>query len=192
MMINRQAKYAALMTLILLSCVAAVISLNTAPLSHAAVQTSSSKPPAAKPAPKKIPDNRIIIKKIGVEAPLVETKDWKSALRKGMWRVQTTSQPDKGGNTVITGHRWLYKPPHKRTFYNLDKLKKGDLVTVVWYGVKYDYKVTETKVVKPTEVSILEQTKKPRLTLFTCTPLYSTKYRLVVIAEPISKPVIKK
>ena len=146
---------------------------------------------AAKAPAKKIPDNRIIIKKIGVEAPLVESKNSKTALLKGMWRVPTTSQPDKGGNTVITGHRWYKKPPNKATFYNLDKLKKNDEITVVWYGVKYNYRVSEIKIVDPYAVSIMDPTKDKTLTLFTCTPLYSTKSRLVVIAKPVKTAIGK-
>ena len=49
--------------------------------------------------------NRVIITKIGVNAPIVESKSAEYGLSKGSWRIPESSTPDKGGNTVITGHR---------------------------------------------------------------------------------------
>ena len=127
--------------------------------------------------------NRLIIPKIGVNAPIVESQSADYGLSKGSWRVPESSTPDKGGNTVITGHRFKYLPPNNLTFYLLDKLKKGDIISIIWKKQDYFYRVKETKVVPNTELSIMDQTKEPILTLFTCDPIYSTKNRLVVIAD---------
>ncbi|PLX28062.1 hypothetical protein C0583_02415 [Candidatus Parcubacteria bacterium] len=129
--------------------------------------------------------NRLIIPKIGVNAPIVESDNEQQGLSMGAWRVPDSSTPDQGGNTVITGHRFKYLPPHNVTFYSFDKLEKGDLVTVLWNKEEINYHIIETKVVPETEISIMDQTVEPRLTMFTCTPIYSTENRLVVIAEPI-------
>ncbi len=129
--------------------------------------------------------NRVIIPKIGVNAPIVVTQNSDYGLSLGSWLVPDTSTPDKGGNTVLTGHRFKYLPPNNLTFYLLDKLAPGDLVSVVWKDNDYLYKVRELKVVDPTEVSILNPTSAPVLTLYTCTPIYSTAQRLVVISDLI-------
>ncbi len=108
----------------------------------------------------------------------------KTALRKGVWKLPKTSTPDKGGNTVLVGHRFTYKNP-KGVFYHLDKVKKGEPITLHWQGKAYEYQVTDIKVVPASEVSVEQNTAEPRLTIYTCTPLWSVKSRLVIIAEPL-------
>ena len=135
----------------------------------------NSEPPA---------ENRLVIPKIGVDTQIVEGKT-EATLYKGVWRVPSGSTPDVGSNTVLTGHRFQYRPPNNTTFYLLDKLTVGDEVIVFWNQVKYQYKVTETKVVANNDFSIQSAASDPRLTLYTCTPLFSTTKRLVVIASPI-------
>jgi len=129
--------------------------------------------------------NRIIIPKIGVNSPIVESKTSEYGLSKGSWRVPETSTPDKGGNTVITGHRFKYLPPNNLTFYLFHKLETGDIFSVIWNEQNYIYNIKEIKIVPAHELSILNQTKEPIVTLFTCDPIYSTKNRLVVIGELI-------
>lgn len=138
--------------------------------------------------------NRVIIKKIGVDAPIVEgaENESKKALSKGAWRIPEASTPEKGSNTVISAHRYKYLPPNNLTFYLLDKLVAGDIVNVIWEGKLYNYKMTESKIVPPTEISILDPTAKPILTLFTCDPIWSEENRLVVIAELIEQPAPAK
>lgn len=131
--------------------------------------------------------NRVIIPKIGVDMKIVEGTNEKVALNQGAWHMPNTSTPDKGGNTVITGHRFKYRPPSKETFYLLDKLEVGDIIIVNWEELEYDYKIIETKVVEKTAVEVLYNTSNPIVTLFTCTPLFTTKQRLVVIGELIAE-----
>lgn len=127
--------------------------------------------------------NRIIINKIGVDMPIIVSDSEKEGLSKGSWLLPNTSTPDQGGNTVLSAHRWKYLPPSKLTFYLLNKVETGDIVSVVWEKKNYYYKVRETRVVDNTAINILNPTNKPILTLFTCHPVYSTKNRLVVIAD---------
>ena len=104
-----------------------------------------------------------------------------ATLRKGLWRIPTTSTPDKGGNTVIAAHRYTYTNP-RGMFYHLDQVHVGDPIAVMWHGKEYVYKVGETKVVAPDATYVESPTGKPTLTLFTCTPLWFPKDRLIVIA----------
>lgn len=130
--------------------------------------------------------NRIIINKIGVDMEIIQSDSSLYGLSNGSWLVPDTSTPDQGGNTVLTGHRWKYLPPSKETFYLLDKIEAGDIVIVTWEGEDYYYRVRETKVVDKTAGYIQYPTREPILTLFTCTPLYSTENRLVVVADLIT------
>ena len=119
---------------------------------------------------------------MGVDTEILEG-DVNTMLWKGVVRMSVGSTPDKGGNTIITAHRYLYRPPNPKTFFLLDKLTKGDIITIYWQNKKYQYKVRESKVVEPDEISILHNTPHPQLTLFSCTPLFTSKQRLVVIAD---------
>ncbi len=130
--------------------------------------------------------NRLIIPKIGVNAPIVEAKDEKYGLSRGAWRVPESSTPDRGGNTVITGHRFQYLPPNNLTFYRFHELEIGDIITVIWEDQEYVYAIGDKKVVPASDLSIQAPSQADILTLYTCDPVYSTKNRLVVVAEPIS------
>jgi sortase A len=142
----------------------------------------------------KLPDNedsvspnRLIIPKIGVNAPIVESKSADYGLSQGAWLVPNTSTPDKGGNTVITGHRFKYLPPHNLTFFLFDRLEAGDTFSIIWNNEFYYYRIKDTEIIEPTKVSILDHTAEPIVTLYTCHPVYSTKQRLVVVGELIGE-----
>ena len=133
-----------------------------------------------KPIPK---DNMLVIPKIGVDAKIQEGKT-DATLNKGIWRRPNGSNPDKGGNTVFAAHRYMYTAG-PNTFYSLDKLAVGDKIIVFWSGKEYDYQVNTTREVPPTATEIEHNTKDPIVTLYTCTPLFTSKNRLVVTATLI-------
>ncbi len=107
-----------------------------------------------------------------------------TTLEKGIWRRPNTSSPDKGGNTVLAGHRYGYNGDG--VFYHLDKVHTGDNVVLYWQQKKYVYKVTQVKVVPPTDISVEGPSEKTKLTIYTCTPMWSFKDRLVVVAEEVN------
>lgn len=125
-------------------------------------------------------DNRLVIPRIYVNAVINEGEDTATLLR-GVWRMPNTSTPDKGGNTVIGGHRYKYTNG-PNTFFQLDKIANDDTVLVYWQGKEYVYKVYEIIEVSPAQVEIVNNTKDPIITLYTCTPLWTSERRLVVKA----------
>ncbi len=131
--------------------------------------------------------NRLIIPKIGVNIPIIESTDPVYGLNHGAWHVPESSTPPQGSNTVITAHRFKYLPPSNLTFYLLDKLQIGDIIGIIWDDKEYYYQVQKTKIVPKNDISILENSPKSILTLYTCDPIYSQKNRLVVIANLIDK-----
>lgn len=102
-------------------------------------------------------------------------------LSKGIWHLPDSSSPDKGGNTVMAGHRFTYSG--KAVFYYLDKVAVNDNVTLYWQGKRYDYVITAVNVVPPTDGKLVAPTDSPTLTIYTCTPLWSAKDRLVITAK---------
>jgi LPXTG-site transpeptidase (sortase) family protein len=125
--------------------------------------------------------NRLVVPAMLLDVPINEGAQ-NASLSKGLWRIPTTSTPDKGGNTVIVGHRFTYTNP-EGVFYNLNQVKVGDEIGVFWQGKRYIYTVNKTEVVPPTDTSVQAPTNKAEVTLYTCTPLWLPKNRLVVIAS---------
>ena len=126
--------------------------------------------------------DRLVIAGVNINMP-VFLGDTEKTLNKGGWMFPNTSRPELGGNSVIFGHRYMYRPPKSNTFWNLDKVKVGDMMVLTWKGKEYKYKVFETKIVEPTDLSVIKRTPDAQLTVITCTPLFTTKQRLVVIGK---------
>lgn len=125
--------------------------------------------------------NRLVVPSMLLDTPINEGTDLR-ALRSGTWRRPNGSTPDKGGNTVIVGHRFTYTNP-RGTFYLLNKIKVGDQIGVFWNGKRYLYKAASVSVVPPTDTAVEAPTRNAQLTLYTCTPLWLPKDRLVIVAN---------
>ena len=131
--------------------------------------------------------DRLVIAKTGIDMPIFVSTN-ADTLLKGGWVFPGPSEPGQVGNTVIFGHRFRYLPPISNTFYSLDKIEIGDTFTVAWKGQVYNYIVKEKKIIEPTDFSVLNQTPgKSEITLITCAPLFSTKQRLVIVGDLITK-----
>lgn len=125
--------------------------------------------------------DRLIIPAMLFNAPINEGSQ-NAALSKGLWHIPTSSTPNKGGNTVIIGHRFTYTNP-EGVFYDLNKVQIGDEIGIFWQGARYLYTVTKIEVVPPTDTAVQAPSSDAQVTLYTCTPLWIPKNRLVVIAK---------
>lgn len=123
--------------------------------------------------------NTLVIPKMYLREEIHEGV-YADTLSKGVWRRPHTSAPDIGGNTVLAGHRFMYS--NQAVFYHLDKITVGDQVVIYWDGAKYEYHVVRIYEVDPTAVEIENDTNEPRLTIYTCTPLWTVQKRLVIQA----------
>lgn len=123
---------------------------------------------------------RITAPSIGLDAMVVELKglDDVENLKRGPGHVPGTALPGESGNCVISGHRTTYGAP----FRDVDRLRPGDPVVLQTPGGRYEYLVTGQRVVLPGDMSVLEPTPDPILTLTACHPRYSASRRLVVTA----------
>lgn len=119
----------------------------------------------------------IKIPKLGIDRVIVEGVDLEY-LKKGPGRYPGTALPGQVGNMAIAGHRTTYGAP----FYRLNELVAGDEIIIEYGGAVFTYRVTENKIVQPTDLSVLNPTADRRLTLTTCNPRFSAKERLIIVA----------
>lgn len=104
-----------------------------------------------------------------------------SLVHKGIWHRPLTNTPDRGGNSVLVGHRFTYDGA--AVFYNLDKLKTGDDIYFIYEQKIYHYRTKYSAVVPPTAGEVEAPTTNTQLTLYTCTPLITAANRLVYVAD---------
>lgn len=147
-------------------------------LSEGAVSANRSE------APK---ENRIVIPSINLNEPIYEGQNIGVINKGGTWRRPNTSEPGEPGNSVIVGHRIYGRGPgtNASTLYHLDRVLPGQKMAIYWEGKEILYEIREKKVVAATAVEIESQTKDQRLTIYTCTPIWTAKDRLVLIAYPV-------
>lgn len=136
--------------------------------------------------PKTHKKNTLIIPRLRMSEEIFEGPDI-SAANKGVWRRPNSSIPPQDSNTVLVGHRFMYNNP-SGVFYHLDKVNVGDELAIFWKQKRYVYKVETIKTVPATASNIEASSKDAMLTLYTCTPLWSAKDRLVVTAKLTERP----
>ncbi|KKS77001.1 MAG: hypothetical protein UV74_C0002G0047 [Candidatus Woesebacteria bacterium GW2011_GWB1_43_14] len=91
----------------------------------------------------------IIIPSIGVNTEIHEAsfESVEDALRDGVWRTPGSGTPGAGDKPmVLAAHRfgylvWSNKFRRENSFFNLPKLREGDLVEIIWHKRKYVYAV---------------------------------------------------
>lgn len=141
---------------------------------------------------------KLIIPKINIDVPVVYDigNDYDSqmeGMKNGVAHFSipgANSHPGQIGNTVISGHSsndLFDTGDYKFIFAQLEKLVIGDTIYAHYDSIRYTYSVTKIETVNPTDVAKLASySKKPLLTLVTCTPLGTSRFRLLVTAEQIS------
>ncbi len=139
---------------------------------------------------------RLIIPKLNIDVPVsfdIHYNDVMEAMNHGVAHFSipgANALPGQVGNLVISGHSAgdIYSNnPYKFIFSGLERLVPGDLIYINYNSVRYTYQVTGDQTVEPDNVAaLIYPTDKPILTLITCTPLGTSRYRLLVTAEQIN------
>jgi sortase A len=130
----------------------------------------------------------IQIPKIKVEKVIVQGVG-RADLKKGPGHVPSTVMPGQPGTFGISGHRTTYGAP----FFRLNELVKGDIITVISRTSIYTYSVTATKIVRPTDTSVLDNVRgrdgkaRPTIVLTTCHPRFSAKQRYIVFGDLVAE-----
>ncbi|MGW2547782.1 class E sortase, partial [Kitasatospora sp. NPDC001574] len=132
--------------------------------------------------------------KLGQKFPIAEGTAKGSVLDKGLVGHYTgTGMPaDKAGNFALAAHRNTHGEPFRR----INQLGKGDKIVVETATAYFTYEVTggipETP---PSNVSVIKPVPNGAgygqagryITLTTCTPEFSSKYRLIVFGKMIDE-----
>ncbi|WSV21427.1 class E sortase [Streptomyces griseus] len=131
------------------------------------------------------------IPRIGLTAPVAEGTSKGGVLDRGyVGHYARTAQAGQAGNFALAGHRNTHGEPFRR----IDRLRSGDRITVETRDAVYTYTVgkrlartapSDSGVIAPVPRSNITTSvgySEPGhyLTLTTCTPEFSSRYRLVV------------
>ncbi len=167
--------------------------------------TPTPMPPTPTPTPAIYPPTRVIVPSVGIDAPVIPTH-WEvqevAGVQHAVWVVpdaprvgwhETSAPLGWPGNTVLNGHNW----PENGPFRFLHKVRPGDPLIVYSGPMVFLYRVDEVLLLpeagQPLEVRqanarYIHPTDDERVTLVTCHPYGSTRFRLIVIAYPVEVP----
>ena len=150
----------------------------------------------------------LMIPKLNVEVPVTfgaksDVKSMAAAMTNGVAHYSISGAsaiPGEIGNFAVSGHSAgnVYETSqYKFIFSGLTRLTNGDLIYMDYNGVRYSYRVTGTNTVDPSDSAALRRIAndnpgKPMITLITCTPLGTSKYRLLVYGEQIHPAIDDK
>ncbi len=142
--------------------------------------TATLTPTATVPVEMRLP-SRLRIPVMSLDSPVHEV-----SINMGTWEVSPmdvghhfgTGMPGEQGNVVLAGHRDI----NSALFRELDRLAPGDEIFVSNSLGEYRYIVSESLVVSPEHIEVMDPTDDSRVTLITCTPIGLATQRLVVTA----------
>ena len=152
-------------------------------------------------APRSVPSSqisRVVIPRIALDAQVVAAKliEREGALT---WEVpafkvghaQSTAGAGEPGTAVLFGH--VRSRQAGNVFRALSQVERGDIIRVFSARGQFEYRVVDRRSVPRTDVSILQPTATPSLSLVTCAGVWlpaSRDYseRLVVHADLLSQP----
>lgn len=132
---------------------------------------------------------------VGINADIVDVyldgQSWDvTQLGNNVGHLQGTGWFGKTGNIGLAGHVEL-ADGREGIFRNIEKMAKGDPITLMLGDLKQEYKVTQVKRANPTDLTILEPSTVDTITLITCDigayNLLQNTYldRIVVVAERV-------
>jgi sortase A len=135
-------------------------------------------PPQPVPTPGVSQATRIVIPAIGVDAAVVEGVAWED-LKKGVGHLPGSAHPGERGNMYLAAHNDIFG----EIFRHLEDLELGDEFFIYSGSQSFRYVVTSTRIIEPTDVSVMYPSTEPIVTLQTCYPYLVDSHRLVVIGE---------
>lgn len=124
---------------------------------------------------------RLEIPRLNIKA-IVREGDGEATLHHAVGHIPSTAFPGDIGNVAFAAHRDTFFRP-------LRNIRKGDQILVSTTGGTYQYLVQSTKIVSPSDVSVLKASASHELTLVTCYPFYyigSAPRRFVVHATQVA------
>ena len=117
------------------------------------------------------------VPRLSLMTPVIEGDDDKT-LRRAVGHLPDTPLPWQEGNSAIAGHRDGPLLAQRHQGRRRDSLPH--------FRAEYRYRVTDTSIVSPDDVSVLEKRSQPSLTLITCYPfsyIGNAPKRFIIHAE---------
>lgn len=145
----------------------------------------------------------IVIPKIGASAKVIANVDpsdeskFLPALLQGVAHAQGSVFPGLSGNVYLFAHsadNFWNAGRYNAIFYLLKDLKEGDEIVIFYQGKRYNYFVTGSKILDPSDVSFITDAQEgnEQLILQTCWPPGTIFKRLLVFARPRKTDTIFK
>jgi sortase A len=123
---------------------------------------------------------RIIVPRLGLNMVVVNGTD-EASLEKGPGRYLGSGMPGQGRLVYIAGHRTTYLAP----FSHIEKLRKGDHVTLEMPYATFVYRITGHRIVVADDLSVLRSHGHESLELQACHPRFFATHRYIAYALPI-------
>ncbi|ACQ52366.1 class D sortase [Clostridium botulinum] len=120
----------------------------------------------------------IIMPTLKQKFPIIQGTDDKE-LKKGVGHFLESALPGEEDNCVLSGHR-------DTVFSQIGKLKIGDPLIVQTSAGIFTYRVSETRIVKKDDKTVIVPADNAKLTMTTCYPFYFIGYapeRYIVFAN---------
>jgi sortase A len=120
------------------------------------------------------------IPRLKLSSPVVSGDD-DQVLDVAIGHLPDTPRPWESGNSALAAHR-------DGLFRSLRHVRLGDIVRLRTEHGEFEYEVRDTRIVQPTDLSVLKPTNERVLTLITCYPfsfIGSAPQRFVVRAEEL-------
>lgn len=135
----------------------------------------------------------LTIPSLGISAPIVYSSSnieskIQTDLQSGVAHLSGTANVGDVGNAFIVGHSSNYKNApgnFNEVFAKLPEIKIGDQIRVRVGSEEFDYTVTQTHIVQPTELWVESQETDGAkiLTLQTSYPVGTAKQRFIVVSK---------
>lgn len=125
---------------------------------------------------------RLRIEDADVESIVLSGED-DLTLRRAVGHLADTPLPGQGGNVALAGHRDSF-------FRGLRHVEPGQRIELETLAETFTYEVVDTRIVEPTDLSVLEDTGDEVLTLITCYPfdfVGPAPQRFVVQARQVAR-----
>ncbi|KKT98726.1 MAG: sortase family protein [Candidatus Collierbacteria bacterium GW2011_GWC2_45_15] len=135
----------------------------------------------------------IVIDNLGINSKVIKNVNpydaniYQKALTQGVAHAEGTNLPGEDGNIFIFSHsseNFYEAVRYNSIFYLLPRLEIGDIITLYYKGNRFDYHVSEKKIVDSSDTKYLtSNSEKPQLTLMTCYPPGTNLKRFIIVAN---------
>ncbi len=136
---------------------------------------------------KPIGDLRIKIPRMKVNSPVLQGRDSTALLKQGFWVYPNSSELGKG-EVVLLCHRRYFGRTDPRTCWYIDRMQQDDEIFMYFNGTELKYRVVGINIFDAEDPLIYaKSTDDDYIKISACTPLFSNKQRLVVLAKRVKE-----